>query len=50
MKKKYPWQAPGYRFSIDWPPGFVPSPLEEKPKYNVQNLRKGRPPPKLGHP
>lgn len=20
----HPWDAPGYRFSIDWPPGFVP--------------------------
>lgn len=24
IKRPYPWEAPGYRFSIDWPPGFVP--------------------------
>lgn len=22
----WPWEQPGYRFSIDWPPGFVPQP------------------------
>lgn len=24
-KEGWPWEQPGHRFSIDWPPGFVPS-------------------------
>jgi hypothetical protein len=24
MKQRAPWQRPGYRFAINWPPGFVP--------------------------
>lgn len=30
MKKAIdkPWLEPGYTFSIGWPPGFVPQPLE----------------------
>lgn len=23
----WPWEQPGFRFSIDWPPGFTPSDL-----------------------
>jgi hypothetical protein len=26
---KYPWERPGYSFSIDWPPGHVPQPYEK---------------------
>jgi hypothetical protein len=43
-KRKLPWEKRGYRFSIDWPPGFEPQPYEPPWRASPEqlaNLRKG---------